>query len=112
MPDITADYDFTLVATQQTLDILRPFLGVDIPAVGPVDLTASLKGNAKQAQFENLSLRFEDSQLSGNGQVDLTGDIPVVTGAFNSTKFDLTTLLPGHDGGRETKTCHQGRGRA
>jgi|GEM_PF-1287116 len=94
MPDITADYDFTLVATQQTLDILRPFLGVDIPAVGPVDLTASLKGNAKQAQFENLSLRFEDSQLSGNGQVDLTGDIPVVTGAFNSTKFDLTRFFP------------------
>lgn len=91
---ITADYDVTLVATDQSLDILRPFLGVDLPAVGPVDLTASLQGNAQQAKFENFTLRFDDSQLSGNGQVDLGGDIPVLSAALSATKFDLTRFFP------------------
>jgi uncharacterized protein involved in outer membrane biogenesis len=91
---IKADYDVTLVATDQSLDILRPFLGVDLPAVGPVDLTASLQGNAQQARFENFTLRFEDSQLSGSGQVDLGGENPVVSAALSSTKFDLTRFFP------------------
>lgn len=88
------EYNVELRADAQSLEILRPFLGVDLPAVSPVDLTASLKGNASQAQFENLSFRFEDSQLTGNGQLDLTGDVPVVTGAFNSTKVDLVRFFP------------------
>lgn len=92
--DIKANYDVTLVATQQGLDLFRPFIGADFPDAGPIDLTVSLVGDATQAQFENLSLRFDDSAMTGQGQVNLAGDVPQLEASLNASKFDLTRFFP------------------
>ena len=89
-----ATYDVALVANQQKLDILGSLAGLNLTELGPVDVTTSLTGDAKQARFENLSLRFSDSQLSGGGQVDLSGEVPRVSAKFESSKFDLTRFVP------------------
>ncbi len=92
--DLVATYDVTLVADKQSLKLLEPFVGAPLPDVGPVDLTVSLQGDAKQASFDNLRIAFEDSELTGGGQVDLAGDIPVVNAALVAPKFDLTKFFP------------------
>jgi uncharacterized protein involved in outer membrane biogenesis len=89
-----ATYDVALVANQQKLDILGSLAGLNLTELGPVDVTTSLTGDAKQARFEKLSLRFADSQLSGGGQVDLSGEVPRVSAKFESSKFDLTRFVP------------------
>ena len=91
---VKASYDITLVASNQSLEVLRPFLGIELPDVGPVDLTASLVGDASQAQFDNLTLQFGDSEIAGSGRVDLTGKIPQIQAGLTSTKFDLTRFFP------------------
>lgn len=91
---IKANYDVTVVAAQQTLDILRPFVGAELPDAGPIDLTVSLVGDATQAQFDNLSLRFDDSELTGQGQLVLSGEVPQLAASLNSSKFDLTRFFP------------------
>lgn len=92
--DIKANYDLSLVATQQALDILTPFIGTELPGIEAIDLTASLIGDAKQARFENFSLRFDDSELTGQGRIDLTGAVPQIEASLNSSKFVLTRFFP------------------
>lgn len=92
--DIKANYDVRLVAAQQSLDILSPFIGADFPDAGPIDLTVSLVGDANQAKFENLSLWFAESELTGQGQVNLTGEVPELDASLNAPKFDLTRFFP------------------
>ena len=91
---VKANYDITLVASNQSLEVLRPFLDIELPDVGPVDLTASLVGDASQAQFDNLTLQFGDSEIEGSGRVDLTGKIPQIQASLTSTKFDLIRFFP------------------
>jgi len=91
---VKASYDITLVASNQSLDILRPFVGADLPDVGPVNVTASLVGDASQAKFENLTLQFGESEISGSGRIDLTGKTPEIQASLISTKFDLTRFFP------------------
>ena len=92
--DLKADYDVTVVAVKQSLALLAPFYGDPLPDAGPIDLNVSLQGDAKQAAFSDLRLAFDDSELAGNGQVDLAGEIPVASAVLSSPKLDLTRFFP------------------
>ncbi len=91
---VKATYDIAIVAQQQSLGILSALAGTDLSGNGPIDLNVSLKGNETQASFEDLNLKFEDSQLTGSGRVDLTGEVPDVQATLNTPKFDLTKFFP------------------
>jgi len=92
--DVRAAYDVSIVAVQQSLGLFSALAGADLSGHGPVDLQVSLKGDEKQASFEGLSLKFEDSELTGNGRVDLMGEVPDVQAVLNALKFDLTRFFP------------------
>ncbi len=88
--DIKANYDVRLVATQQSLDILSPFIGA--ADAGPIDLMVSLVGNANQAKFEKQFAGVRT--LTGQGEVNLTGEVPELDASLNAPKFDLTRFFP------------------
>jgi uncharacterized protein involved in outer membrane biogenesis len=92
--DVRAVYDVSIVAVHQSLGLFTVLAGANLSVHGPGDFQVSLKGDEKQASFEGLSLKFEDFELTGNGHVDLTGDLPDVQAVLNAPKFDLTRFFP------------------
>lgn len=64
MPPVV-DYDLTLTADGQTLAVIEPFVGMDLPEIGPINGTIRAVGDRQKVRVEVSDVSAESSVLSG-----------------------------------------------
>ena len=64
-PKKPAGLDLQVALAGANLSSLAPVAGPDLPKLGPISLSASVKGNLKNLQASNLKLAFGKSDIAG-----------------------------------------------
>ncbi|MDH3739172.1 MAG: AsmA family protein, partial [Alphaproteobacteria bacterium] len=85
---------FKLEITGDGLQGLAPLAGSELPAGGPVALSAGVKGNIDNPALENIKLNFGQSDITGILSIDLRGQRPRLEGSLSAAQIDITELLP------------------
>ncbi len=94
-----ADLGFKVVSPD--LSVLSDVAGTDVPAIGPVDISGQLKGDAGEPMsLEPFVAKIGDSDISGTVTFDGTGDVPSIVARLNSDRFDLKDVSPPSEGGQ------------
>lgn len=94
-----ADLGFKVVSPD--LSVLSDVAGTDVPAIGPVDISGQLKGDAGEPMsLEPFAAKIGDSDISGTVTFDGTGDVPSIVARLNSDRFDLKDVSPPSEGGQ------------
>jgi len=75
----------------------EPLFGADLPPVGPAHLTAALTGTAEKLTLVGLALELDDSRVSGDLTVDLSGKRLNLEGRLSATWLDLSPWLASDD---------------
>ncbi|MEQ8830505.1 MAG: AsmA family protein [Alphaproteobacteria bacterium] len=96
-----ADLGFKVVSPD--LSVLSDVAGTDVPAIGPVDISGQLKGDAGEPMsLEPFAAKIGDSDISGTVTFDGTGDVPSIVARLNSDRFDLKDVSPPSEGGQSS----------
>ncbi|MCZ6511546.1 MAG: AsmA family protein, partial [Alphaproteobacteria bacterium] len=69
----------------------------ELPSVGPVRLVASLTGTPAEFALGDLSLVVDESRISGDFSVDLSGERLSLEGHLSATRLDLTPWFVSDD---------------
>lgn len=75
------------------LEPFEPLFGENLPPVGAAHLTAALTGTPEKFTLGGLALELDDSRVSGDLTVDLSGERTYLEGRLASTWLDLTPWL-------------------
>jgi uncharacterized protein involved in outer membrane biogenesis len=67
-------YDVSLQAKEQSLDVLRPYLGNDVANVGSIDGDIKAVGTLDKATVELGNVAVDRSRITGTVNVDRSGD--------------------------------------
>jgi uncharacterized protein involved in outer membrane biogenesis len=88
-------YSLTLSGAAKDLQAVAKALKTDAPWEGPLSLSARVadSGTDRYA-LSNLKLNAANSDLSGEGTLNLAGDRPALSATLASTNVDLAKLLP------------------
>lgn len=92
--DVIDTYKLDISARQESFERIQPLLGLKLPEIGPVDLSASIEGDLSGVSFENLVFRSVTSVLAGSGRLIFDGSAPVVDVRLTAETFDFTRLFP------------------
>jgi len=89
--DLTGNWtaDLAVTAEGENLAGLSPFVGSELPALGPFKLTGEVKAADQVIDLNGLSFVVGGSDLAGNATLSLAGDRPGVKAALVSKLFDL-----------------------
>lgn len=80
-------------ASADDLSPFVPFISEDLPLEGPARLIASFTGAPEKFSLDDLSLALDDSRLSGDLMVDMSGERLNLEGRLAATRLDLTPWL-------------------
>ncbi len=82
------------------LSVLSKLAGSPVPPIGPVDVDATIKGDAGQPMTINpFTAKIADSDIGGSIVLDMTGATPNITARLSSEHFDTNDLTPPSEGG-------------
>ncbi len=84
-----AEAELALTAAGDSLAGLSPFLGTELPALGPFKLSADTKIESQAIEVKSLSLQVGGSDLAGNASLARTAARPAVKAALVSKRLDL-----------------------
>ncbi len=84
-----AEAELALTAAGDSLAGLSPFLGTELPALGPFKLSADTKIESQAIEVTSLSLQVGGSDLAGNASLARTAARPAVKAALVSKRLDL-----------------------
>jgi uncharacterized protein involved in outer membrane biogenesis len=102
-PATGQDLDLKVAANGRSLAGLSPFVGRDLPPLGPYDLSARLALAGETLELTGLSVALGESDLAGTLTVALAGPRPRVEGAFSANLLDLADFQAGDAGaGRDS----------
>jgi uncharacterized protein involved in outer membrane biogenesis len=87
--------ELTLSAKGPSLAPLGGLAGVELPALGPFEVSARVEGGAGVYQLSGLGVKLGGSGLSGSIEATLTGARPEITGSLISRRLDLADLTAG-----------------
>ncbi|MBF0250562.1 MAG: AsmA family protein [Alphaproteobacteria bacterium] len=81
--------------------VLARMMGIDLPPVGALDLSAAIAGDARAISLDGIDLTAGNSDAAGGILLELSGSRPTVSGWLVSTKLDANAFLPppGEGGG-------------
>jgi uncharacterized protein involved in outer membrane biogenesis len=88
-PAIGQGLDLKVSAKGQSLAGLSPFVGQELPALGPYDVSAHLVMAGETLELTGLSVALGGSDLAGALTVALTDPRPKIEGAFSANLLDL-----------------------
>jgi uncharacterized protein involved in outer membrane biogenesis len=91
----SSQVELTLSAKGPSLAPLGGLAGVDLPALGPFEVSARVEGGADVYQLSGLGVKLGASDLSGSIEATLTGARPEITGSLISRRLDLADLTAG-----------------
>ena len=93
--------ELTLSAKGPSLAPLGGLAGVELPALGPFEVSARVEGGAGVYQLSGLGVKLGGSDLSGSIEATLTGARPEIAGSLISRRLDLADLTArrGNGGG-------------
>ena len=93
-----ADIGFQVVSPD--LSALSGLVGSDVPAIGPVDVTGSVKGAAGEPiTLDPFKAVIASSDIAGTATFDATGSVPKLTANLMSERFDLNDVTGGGGSG-------------
>ncbi|MEO3431460.1 AsmA family protein [Pelagibius sp. CAU 1746] len=89
--DLTGDMaaEVAVTAEGESLAGLSPFVGSDLPALGPFKLSSDVKAAEQNIDFNGFHLTVGDSDLGGNVTLSLAGKRPAMKAALLSKLLDL-----------------------
>jgi len=92
--DLTGDMsaELAVTATGERLAELSPWVGAELPAVGPYDLSSDVKIAGQDFDFSGIALKLAGSDLTGNLALSLAGARPTLKGSLVSKLLDLDAL--------------------
>ena len=92
--DLTGDLSAELAVTAagDSLSGISPWVGAELPAVGPYDLSGNVKIAGQDFDFSGIALKLAGSDLTGNLTVSLAGARPTLKGSLVSKLLDLDAL--------------------
>ncbi|WP_340119946.1 AsmA family protein [Pelagibius sp. 7325] len=92
--DLTGDWtaDLAVTAEGESLAGLSPFVGSELPALGPFELTSEFKGGNQIIELNGLRLVVGGSDLAGNATLSLAGERPALKAALVSKLLDLADV--------------------
>lgn len=79
------------------LSSFTPLFDAELPPVGPVRLVASLTGTPSEFALGDLSLVVDESRITGDLSVDLSGERLNLEGRLSATRLDLTPWFVSDD---------------
>ena len=86
--------DVRMEAKGRDIGNFNSFVGEPLPLKGPFEITARLTDPAlKKYRVSDLTMVLGDSDLSGSGEADLSGERPAMTATLLFKKWDLRPLL-------------------
>jgi uncharacterized protein involved in outer membrane biogenesis len=87
--------ELTLSVKGPSLAPLGGLAGVELPTLGPFEISARVEGGAGVYEVSGLGVKLGGSDLSGSIEATLTGPRPEVTGSLVSRRLDLADLTAG-----------------
>ncbi len=84
-----AEAELALTAAGDSLAGLSPFLGTELPALGPFKLSADTRLESQAIEVKSMSLQVGGSDLAGNATLALAAARPAVKAALVSKRLDL-----------------------
>ncbi|WP_193368086.1 AsmA family protein [Pelagibius marinus] len=89
--DLTGDMtaEVAVTAEGESLAGLSPFVGAELPALGPFKLSSDVKAANQTIEFDGLRLTVGGSDLGGNATLDLAAARPALKAALLSKLLDL-----------------------
>lgn len=96
--------DVAVTAEGEDLSGLSPFLGVELPALGPFELSGDVKAETQVIDVEGFRLKVGGSDLGGNATLALAGPRPALKATLISKRLDMVDFgaASGSDSGDET----------
>lgn len=84
--------DLAVTAAGDDLSALSPWVGAELPALGPYSLSTDLKAVGEEFDFSGLVAKIGGSDLTGNLALSLAGARPALKGSLVSKRLDLDDL--------------------
>lgn len=91
--------DLAVTAAGDSLAGLSPWLGAELPALGPYSLSAHLKSGTQAIELAGIVLNLGGSDLTGNATLSTAAARPTVTANLLSRRLDLADLTAASEGG-------------
>ncbi len=88
----TLSADLAVTAAGDDLSEFSPWVGTDLPPLGPYSLSANLKSDRQSFDFSGLVVKLGESDLTGNLALSLAGPRPALRGRLVSQLLDLDDL--------------------
>ena len=88
----TMSAELAVTAAGDSLSGLSPWVGAELPAVGPYDFSGNVKIAGQDFDFSGIALKLAGSDLTGNLSVSLAGARPTLKGSLVSKLLDLDAL--------------------
>ncbi|AKC87386.1 AsmA family protein [Pseudoxanthomonas suwonensis] len=85
-------FDLRMKLSGQDLEDLYPLLGLALPPSPPYSLDGQLRRNGDLWRYEGFNGKVGDSDLSGDVQVDVSGQRPMFTAQLLSRQLDFDDL--------------------
>jgi uncharacterized protein involved in outer membrane biogenesis len=89
--------DVALSINGDSLAALSQLADTEIPDLGTYRISANIAGTAEKFDVTNLSVGIADSKIDGNLQADIASEPMRIRATLNSSKIDLTRLLPAEE---------------
>ena len=106
-----------VVAEGDSLAGLSPFVGSDLPDLGPFELSAGLEITPQSLEASGLALRLGNSDLAGAGALALDRERPFLSGDLVAKRLSLADFLavgepprPAEGGEAETNAARTANG--
>lgn len=108
MPVSSKDITLGMTIKGEKLDSLDELLRLDLPPLGPYSLAAQFAMHAKGYDLSDLRIKIGTSDLTGNMNLDMTGDKPeaeveLVSSLLQIDDFDMGDWSPEGGGALEGK---------
>lgn len=81
--------DVAVSAEGEDLSGLSPFLGAELPALGPIKFSGDVKAEVQTIDIEGIRLNVGGSDLGGNATLALAGERPALKATLISKRLDL-----------------------
>lgn len=98
-----ADLGFKIVSPD--LSVLSDVAGGGVPAIGPVDISGTIKGDqGEPITLDPFSAKIGGSDIAGTATLDGTGEVPSIVATLSSTRFDINDVSPSSEGGEASSS--------
>jgi len=100
--------DVAFSVNGDSLAALSTLADMELPDAGAYRVAANVVGTAEKFDVTNLSVGIADSKIDGNLKADISGEPMRIRVTLNSSKIDLTHLLPAEEAAGSAPADQQG----